>query len=41
MHEVTLLILMMVATVVLMGGMLILFKGYFAQRAKIDREAGR
>ena len=41
MHELFLLIAMMVATVVLMGGMMILFKGYFNQREKIDREAGR
>ncbi len=41
MHELFLLLAMMVATVVLMGGMMILFKGYFSQREKIDREAGR
>ncbi len=41
MHELFLLIAMMVATVVVMGGMLILFKGYFAERERIDREAGR
>ncbi len=41
MHELFLLIAIMVATVMLMAGMLFLFKGYFDQREKIDREAGR
>jgi len=31
----------MIATVVLMADMMFLFKGYFDQRAKIDRDAGR
>ncbi|MDA1100778.1 MAG: hypothetical protein O2967_17540, partial [Proteobacteria bacterium] len=41
MHELFLLIAIMVATIILMGGMMFLFKGYFNQREKIDREAGR
>ena len=41
MPELFLLIAMMVATVVVMVGMMFLFKGYFAERARIDREAGR
>ncbi len=41
MHELFLLIAMMVATVILMGGMMFLFKGYFNERKKIDRAAGR
>ena len=41
MHELFLLIAMMVATLILMGGMMFLFKGYFDERGKIDREAGR
>ncbi len=41
MPELFLLIAMMVATLLLMGGMIFLFKGYFSQREKIDGEAGR
>ena len=41
MHELFLLIAIIVATVVLMADMMFLFKGYFDQRAKIDRDAGR
>jgi hypothetical protein len=41
MHELFLLIAMMVATLLLMGGMMFLFSGYFAKRDKIEREAGR
>ncbi len=41
MHELFLLIAVMVATFILMGGMMVLFSGYFSQREKIDREAGR
>jgi hypothetical protein len=41
MRELFLLIAIMVATVVLMAGMMFPFKGYFDQRAKIDRDAGR
>ena len=39
MHELFLLIAMMVATIILMGGMMVLFKGYFNEREKIDRAA--
>jgi hypothetical protein len=41
MHELFLLIAMMVAVFILMGGMMVLFSSYFKQREKIDREAGR
>ncbi|MDP6344268.1 MAG: hypothetical protein QF578_19965 [Alphaproteobacteria bacterium] len=41
MHELFLLIAMMVATVVVMVGMMVLFKGWFAKREEIDRAAGR
>ncbi|MDE0942215.1 MAG: hypothetical protein OSB58_07225 [Alphaproteobacteria bacterium] len=41
MSELFLLIAMMVATFILMGGMAILFGGYAAQREKIERDAGR
>ncbi len=41
MHELFLLIAMMVATLILMGGMMILFSGYFKQKEKLDRDAGR
>ncbi|MDP7547179.1 MAG: hypothetical protein QGF20_07785, partial [Alphaproteobacteria bacterium] len=41
MHELFLLIAIIVATVVVMGGMLVLFKGYFNKREEIDRAAGR
>ncbi len=41
MPELFLLIAMMVATVFVMVGMLVLFKGYFAERERIDRQAGR
>ena len=39
MHELFLLIMMMVAVFVLTGGMMMLFRGYFAKREEIDREA--
>lgn len=41
MHELFLLIAVMVATFILMGGMMFLFKGYLDEREKIDHEAGR
>ena len=41
MHELFLLAAMMVATFILMGGMMVLFSGYFSMREKIDREANR
>ena len=41
MNELYLLIAMMVAVFILMGGMMVLFGSYFKQREKIDREAGR
>jgi hypothetical protein len=41
MHELFLLIVIMVATFVLLGGMMVLFKGYLARREEIEQEAGR
>ena len=41
MHELFLLVAIMVATFVLLGGMMVLFKGYLARREEIEQEAGR